>query len=69
MTVAPTRCPGCPDGVKGPGKYLCIVCWVALPDVTRRLLNRRDNRAMARLQELYGQLTNGVPPSEIRITA
>jgi len=55
--------------MKGPGKYLCITCWFALPDVTRRALNRRDRQAMARLQELYGQITNGVPLAEIRITA
>lgn len=65
--MAPTRCPACPDGMKGPGKYLCITCWFALSDVTRRALNRRDKQAMARLQELYGQITNGVPLAEIRI--
>jgi hypothetical protein len=65
--MAPTRCPACPDGMKGPGKYLCITCWFALPDVTRRLLNRRDRRAMARLQELYSQITAGVPLGEITV--
>jgi hypothetical protein len=67
--MAPTRCPACPDGMKGPGKYLCIVCWFALSDVTRRALNRRDRQAMARLQELYRQITAGVALAEIRITA
>ena len=66
--MAPTRCPGCPDGMKDVGKYLCIVCWFALPDATRRALNRRDRQAMARLQALYGQLADGVPLAEIRIT-
>jgi hypothetical protein len=65
--MAPTRCPGCPDGMKGPGKYLCVTCWFALPDTTCRALNRRDRRAMARLQELYSQITNGVPLGEIHI--
>ena len=67
MTVA--RCPGCPDGVKHPGKYLCRACWFALPDAARRLLNRRDSRAYARLRQLYDQLGQGVPLAEIRITA
>ncbi|MFF6985636.1 hypothetical protein [Streptomyces sp. NPDC010273] len=67
--MAPTRCPGCPDGMKGPGKYLCLGCWSTLPMAARRLLNRRDSHAMARLQELYRQVTAGVPLAEIHITS
>ncbi|MFG2780789.1 hypothetical protein ACGFY7_23415 [Streptomyces prunicolor] len=66
--MAPTRCPACPDGMKGPGKYLCWGCWTGLSMAARRELKRRDRRAMARLQELYGQITAGVPLDEIRIT-
>lgn len=64
-----TRCPGCPSGMKGPGKYLCLACWNTLPMAARRMLNRRDSRAMGRLQQLYDQLGRGAPLSEIRITA
>ncbi|WP_406444480.1 hypothetical protein OHB14_36545 [Streptomyces sp. NBC_01613] len=64
-----SRCPGCPDGVKHPGKYLCRACWFVLPEAARRLLNRRDSRAYARLRQLRTQLDAGVPLAEIRITA
>lgn len=66
--MAVTRCPGCPTGMRGPGKYLCLGCWSTLPMPQRRLLNRCDSRAMARLQELYTQLAEGVPPAEITVT-
>jgi hypothetical protein len=55
--------------MKGPGKYVCLGCWSGLSMTARRALNRRDSRAMARLQELYEQLGNDVPLAEIRITA
>jgi hypothetical protein len=55
--------------MKGPGKYLCLGCWSTLPMAARRLLNRRDSRAYARLRELHRQLDRGVPLAEIRITA
>jgi len=64
-----TRCPGCPSGVKGPGKYLCLGCWSTLPMAARRLLNRRDSRAYPRLRQLHRQLDAGVPLAEIRIAA
>lgn len=67
MTAA--RCPGCPTGRKHPGRYLCRACWFVLPDAARRLLNRRDSRAFARLRQLHDQLDRGVPLAEIRITA
>ncbi|MFG2372589.1 hypothetical protein ACGFY9_14060 [Streptomyces sp. NPDC048504] len=65
--MAPTRCPACPDGMKGPGKYLCITCWYALSDVTRRALNRRDSLAFGRLRQLHRQIADGVLLAEIRI--
>lgn len=67
MTAA--RCPGCPSGVRGAGKYLCLGCWNSLTMTARRALNRRDSRAFARLRELHRQLDASVPLSEIRITA
>jgi hypothetical protein len=66
--VTATRCPGCPSGMKGPGKYLCLGCWSTLSMATRRALNRRDSRAFARLRQLHTQLDAGVPLADIRIT-
>ena len=66
MTAA--RCPGCPSGIKGPGKYLCLGCWNSLPMAGRRLLNRRDAHAFARLRQLHTQLDAGVPLAAIHIT-
>jgi len=62
-------CRGCTNGVRAPGQYLCRTCWFALPDGARRLLNRRDTRAYARLRQLHAQLDQDVPLAEIRITA
>lgn len=66
--MTPTRCPGCPDGVKGTGKYLCYGCWSGLTMATRRALKRRDGKALGRLQELYDQIYAGVPFAEITVT-
>ncbi|MFJ5259120.1 hypothetical protein ACIQAC_01415 [Streptomyces sp. NPDC088387] len=63
-----TRCPGCPDGTKGPGKYLCHGCWTGLTMAARRALKRRDRQAIDRLQELYRQLGANVPLTKITIT-
>jgi len=63
-----TRCPACPSGMKGPGKYLCLGCWSGLTALARRALNRRDSKSMARLQDLYGQIASGVPLDEIQVT-
>lgn len=64
-----TPCPGpCPGGVRSSGKYLCLGCWSDLPMAARRALNRRDSSAMDRLQELYRQLTAGVPLAQIEVT-
>jgi hypothetical protein len=66
MTMT-SPCPSCRQP-KGPGKYLCLDCWSALPGLARRSLNRRDSKAMARLQELYSQIASGVPLDEIQVT-
>lgn len=63
-----TRCPGCPTGMKGAGKYLCLGCWNGLPMAARRALNRRDSRATIRLRELHTQLVSGVLLAEIQVT-
>jgi len=65
----PTRCPACPSGMKGPGKYLCGTCWYALTPAARRLLSSSGSRAFGRLRQLHRQLGQGVPLADIRITA
>lgn len=65
MTLSP--CPGCPDGRRAHGKYLCYDCWHELPLATRRALSRTDRFCVQRLQELYDQLTRKVPLSEIHV--
>lgn len=63
-----TCCPGCPSGMKGPGKYLCLSCWHGLPMAARRALSRRDSRAIGRVQDLYRQLGDSIPFAEVVIT-
>jgi predicted RNA-binding protein YlxR (DUF448 family) len=63
-----TRCPACPTGMKGRGKYLCLDCWNALSALARRALNRRDSKAFARVRELHRQLDASVPLDEIQVT-
>lgn len=65
MTATP--CPSCRDP-RAPGQYLCRRCWAALPAGTRMALNRRDARAMARLQNLHAQLRAQVPLDQIQVT-
>ncbi|MFE6486618.1 hypothetical protein ACFVGN_27295 [Streptomyces sp. NPDC057757] len=60
-------CPSCRQP-KGARKYLCLTCWDTLPALARRHLNRRDQRAMSRLQELYRQIAEGVPLREIEVS-
>lgn len=67
-TTMATRCPSCTNRTKGPGKYLCLNCWSSLSLVTRRALNRRDDRAMTRLQELHRQLAAGVSLAEMTVS-
>lgn len=68
MTTQVSRCPGCPHGAKGPGKYLCARCWPSLPLTTQRALNRRDNHARVRLQQLHRQLAAGVPLADMVVS-
>lgn len=48
--------------------YLCGNCWGRLSAATRRALNRKDSRAVARLRELHQQLDAGIPLEEIQVT-
>jgi hypothetical protein len=48
--------------------YLCGNCWSRLSAATRRALNRRDDRAVARLRDLHNQLDAGIPLEEIKVT-
>jgi len=63
-----TRCPCCSARDKGPNKFLCVECWGQLPLPARRALKRTDTRAMPRLRELYDQIYERVPLTEIVIT-
>lgn len=67
--MTPARCPACPNGMRSPGKYLCLGCWSTLPMASRHALNRRDSRAFARLRKLHRHLDADVPLADIRITA
>lgn len=67
MTLTSTRCRVC-RGDKPPRLYLCHGCWDQLPALARRLLNRRDSRAFARLRELHRQLDADVPLAEITVS-
>jgi predicted amidophosphoribosyltransferase len=66
MTDAP--CPSC-GKPKKPDHYLCAHCWWQLPKAMRSRLWKSDALAMARLQELYDQIGDHVPLSEIEVTA
>lgn len=61
-------CPSC-EKPKPDGKYLCLECWFSLPLEARRRLLRRDRFALKRLQELYDQIGDDVPLSEIVVLA
>lgn len=50
------------------GQYLCRPCWFRIPGPTRIALNQRDSQALARLRELHGQLTAGVPLEGIEVS-
>lgn len=49
--------------------YLCGACWAALPEPTRRALNKRDGRALARLGALHAHIDNEQPLNELEITS
>lgn len=65
--MARLTCPACPRH-RGPGKYLCQVCWAALPTVTRRRLSLSDARAFARLRELHRQIAAHKPLTSIEVS-
>ncbi|MDX5569827.1 hypothetical protein PYK79_50065 [Streptomyces sp. ID05-04B] len=65
--MARLTCPACPRH-RGPGKYLCQVCWAALPATTRLRLSARDSRAFARLRELHGQIAAHKPLPDIEVS-
>lgn len=65
--IPPTPCRSC-RGPRPPRMYLCGNCWGRLSAATRRALNRKDSRAVARLRELHNQLDAGVPLTEIQVT-
>lgn len=67
-SVAIPLCPSCRTAARGDGKYLCYDCWGGLSLRTRRALQRTDMKAYPRLQELYGQIRDGVPLAEIEVT-
>ncbi|MFJ7034901.1 hypothetical protein ACIQUE_29160 [Bacillus cereus] len=62
------RCLSC-RAPRNPRTYLCRSCWYQLPVTTRVRLTRPDSYALARLRELNGQLTAGVPLGEIEVAA
>jgi hypothetical protein len=63
-----TRCPSCKTGQKGTGMYLCYDCWGQLRLPVRRALKRTDMQALSRLQDLYDQIHEGVPLTEISVS-
>jgi hypothetical protein len=62
----PTRCP-VDQVTKRANEYLCRGCWVTLPLVARRALNKRDDDAGVRLLELHRQLNDGIRLIDIAI--
>lgn len=61
-----TPCPSCQQP-RQTSHYLCRACWFELPHPTRAALGRRDRLAVDRLSELYDQIHDDVPLSEIRV--
>ncbi|MEU1478930.1 hypothetical protein [Streptomyces sp. NPDC005760] len=66
-TTTTRPCPCCRQP-RGAAKYLCYACWGNLPGPARSALSRRDSKARDRLQELYRQVSAGVPLAEIQVT-
>ena len=60
------RCPGC-GGPKSEKLYVCPSCWRQLPLRTKTALFRKDAKAAQRLHELYRQILDEVPLSEIQV--
>jgi hypothetical protein len=61
-------CPGPCSNTRDRRKYVCGSCWYGLRPITRASLNRKDDKAPARLHELYQQLHTSVPLTEIEVT-
>lgn len=64
---APGTCPHCGAGRKA-GQYLCRTGWFGLTPEARARLRKRDLRASTRLLELYRQISDEVPLSEIEVS-
>lgn len=68
MVLKMTQCPNCEVG-KTDRLYLCPSCWRGLSQKAQHSLLKRDRYAMDRLRQLYDQVHNDVPLSEIKVTA
>ena len=60
------ECPACGHH-KPPSLYLCRECWPKLPDRTKRVLERRDRFALARLFDLMDAIVRRVPLDQITV--
>lgn len=60
-------CPACRKKPRRKQQYVCRGCWYTLPSGTRSALNRRDDDAVRRLQQLHQELEDGVPLRNIVI--
>lgn len=68
MVLTMKRCPYCKKS-KGEDKYLCHQCWYGLTRETRTRLGKHDVAALTRLRELYAQIQQDIPLSEIEVAA
>lgn len=62
-----TPCPNC-GAARRRRQYLCTSCWDQLRVWVKNALNKKDDLAMQRLQELYDQVRDGRPLNEIEVT-
>jgi hypothetical protein len=60
-------CPICPR-LRLPHQYLCRWCWGELPLRARCALDRRDDYAPDRFNELARQVKRGTRPADVVIT-
>lgn len=59
----------CPCGAaRRKRQYLCTSCWDQLRVWVKDALDKKDDFAFQRLQELYDQINNGRPLNEIEVT-
>lgn len=61
------NCPVC-DAHKHAHQHLCRSCWGLVPEEMRRNLTRKDDLAGVRRLQFDGQLEDGVPLAELRIS-